>query len=65
MLLNTFCPREIALTIADLSAHIVKPYETFSTLQPSIMAPSSHNNAAPTENLLYGQYAFSLTALAL
>jgi hypothetical protein len=65
MLLKTFCPCEIALHIADLSAQIVKPYETFSTLHPSIISPSPHNNAAPTEKLLYGQYAFSRTSFAL
>ena len=34
MALKRRCPSETALVRAHLSAHIVKPYEAFSTLQP-------------------------------
>ena len=32
--LNFLCPSDTALTRAVLSAHIVRPYDAFSTLQP-------------------------------
>ena len=34
MALKRRCPSDTALVRAHLSAHIVKPYEAFSTLQP-------------------------------
>jgi hypothetical protein len=34
--------------MATLSAHIVNPYDAFSTLQPENISPLSLNTAAPT-----------------
>ena len=39
------------------SAHSVRPYDAFSTLQPVTMRPSSTSAAAPTCRCEYGAYA--------
>src|SRR5262249_47128077 len=45
---NLRMPSETALNTATLSAHIVSPYDAFSTLQPLITVPSRARRAAPT-----------------
>src|SRR5262245_60710959 len=47
-------PAATALTTADRSAQIVRPYEAFSTLQPVKILPEAVNSAAPTLNFEYG-----------
>lgn len=44
-------PSDTAFTIAVLSAHMVRPKETFSTLQPVTTWPEVASRAAPTANL--------------
>jgi hypothetical protein len=39
---------------ATRSAHIVRPYEAFSMLQPVMMRPSVKSKAAPTWKFEYG-----------
>jgi hypothetical protein len=46
------------------SAHKARPYEAFSTLQPTITRPSSTSAAAPTGNSEYGAYARCIAATA-
>jgi len=65
IVVNLVFPSLTAFTIAVRSAHIERPYELFSTLQPENMVPSSHRNAAPTLKLLYGAYALSLPSVHL
>jgi CNT family concentrative nucleoside transporter len=57
MATNLRLPAATALNTAVRSAQIVKPYEAFSTLQPTKIWPSSVSSAAPTKNLEYGAYA--------
>lgn len=47
-----------------LSAQMPTVNEQFSILHPVTTVPSVHNTAAPTLNLLYGQYAYSLASVA-
>ena len=46
------------------SAHNVRPYDAFSTLQPEMIRPSSTSAAAPTRNFEYGTYACVAASLA-
>lgn len=48
-------PSETALKTAVLSAQLLKPYETFSTLHPLKIFPLDVIKAAPTLNFEYGQ----------
>jgi len=48
---NLVEPSEIALKIATLSAHTVRPKDAFSILQPVNIFPSVQRTAAPTLNL--------------
>src|ERR1039457_281894 len=57
-------PSEIALKTATRSAHIVRPYVAFSTLQPVKIRPDSSSIAAPTLNFENGAWAFSRTCNA-
>ena len=57
-------PAAMAETAAVRSAHIVKPYELFSTLHPKNISPSVANNAAPTVKFENGAYAFVAHSLA-
>jgi len=59
---NFFLPSDTARAIADVSAQTPAGKHAFSTLQPREMLPSAHRIAAPTLNLLYGEYEFSRTA---
>src|SRR5450830_1617177 len=46
------------------SAHRVRPYDAFSTLQPTTIRPSSTSAAAPTGKREYGAYARVMTSRA-
>jgi hypothetical protein len=46
------------------SAHSPSPYEAFSTLQPTMIRPSSTMAAAPTGNCEYGAYALPIASSA-
>ena len=50
----------IAVVTAFRSAHIVAPYDEFSTLQPVYIFPEDVTTAAPTLNPEYGAYALIL-----
>jgi len=56
---NPRSPSEIALKTATRSAHRVKPYVAFSTLQPVKICPDLARTAAPTRKLEYGACACS------
>src|SRR5215217_319532 len=56
-------PAVTAANAAFRSAHIVMPYEAFSTLTPAKIRPPA-NAAAPTANMLYGAYACSRACAA-
>jgi hypothetical protein len=60
--MNFFLPSDTARAIADVSAQTPAGKHAFSTLQPWEMLPSAHRTAAPTLNLLYGEYEFSRAA---
>src|SRR5439155_926690 len=64
MRLNPRAPSATAAPIAIRSAQIVSPYEALSTFAPTNTRPSAASSAAPTRNLLYGQYAFFCTSRA-
>jgi hypothetical protein len=49
-------PLETAWKTALRSAHTVKPYDAFSTLQAENTVPDAVMTAAPTGNRLYGLY---------
>ena len=51
---KSLCPSETALNSAFLSAHILRPYEEFSTLHPVKIFPFFVFMADPTLNLEYG-----------
>jgi hypothetical protein len=57
-------PVAMAEKIATRSAHIVKPYDAFSTLTPVKTFPRSSRTAAATGNREYGAYAKSRWARA-
>jgi len=61
-IMNFFLPSDTARAIADVSAQTPAGKHAFSTLQPWEMLPSAHRTAAPTLNLLYGEYEFSRAA---
>src|SRR5260370_38435138 len=61
---NPRSPSLIALKIAMRSAHTVRPYVAFSTLQPPKILPEVARSAAPTRKFEYGACAFSLACLA-
>src|SRR5258708_14571805 len=61
---NPRSPSLIALKIAMRSAHTVRPYVAFSTLQPPKILPEVARSAAPTPQFEYGACAFSLASLA-
>src|ERR1700693_4680815 len=56
---NLRTPSESAFQIATRSAQTVSPYVEFSTLQPPQIFPFSSSIAAPTENPLLLETAFS------
>ena len=51
-------PPECRAQTTAHSAQRPRPYETFSTLQPATIRPSSTSAAAPTGNPEYGAYAW-------
>src|SRR2546423_6593908 len=51
---KSFSPAAIAAATADRSAQIVRPNDTFSTLQPLKIFPLLVLTAAPTVNFEYG-----------
>jgi len=44
-------PAATAMNMAVRSAHMVRPYEAFSTLQPAYILPAALTTAAPTAYL--------------
>src|ERR1700731_3871393 len=64
MALNPRSPSLTALKIATRSAHMVRPYVAFSTLQPPQILPEALRDAAPTRKLQYGAHASSIAFLA-
>ncbi len=54
---SSLSPPATAAATALRSAQIVRPSETFSTLQPVKIVPDFVSNAAPTENFEYGACA--------
>lgn len=61
---NSRTPCPMAVQMAALSAHTLGPNVPFSTLHPVIISPLFVLSAAPTEKLLYGQYALFRTLMA-
>jgi hypothetical protein len=61
---NSRIPLATAADTATRSAHKASPYAAFSTLHPVTISPDEARNAAPTRNLEYGAYAFSIAANA-
>src|SRR2546429_3954213 len=57
-------PSLMALKMAMRSAHTVRPYVAFSTLQPPKILPEAARRAAPTRKLEYGACAFSRACFA-
>jgi hypothetical protein len=64
IVVSSRAPAATAAATAFRSAHTDRPYEAFSTLQPTKTRPSAARTAAPTANPEYGAHAFSRTRLA-
>ena len=58
-------PPENRAQTTEHSAQRPRPYETFSTLAPATIRPSSTSAAAPTGNPEYGAYAVPAASIAL